>query len=211
MKLPNLSLYVECSPEQGELSAALAKAQATFGPVVKDEKGPFGMFASLDSMIRATRPSLVQHGLAVIQPPQPILDDVGRLWCITDLKHASGQNYRAGCPSVLHDNPQKTLAHFSYMRRLSYGGLLCLASCDDNDGDGLTKGPTNQTVVMAMQKIQSAKTEQEMATVTARITATKNEGKITDEEAKTLMEQANAKTRKLQSRAKKGAETNDES
>ena len=202
MRLP--SLYVECSEEQAAINDALSKAQAAFGPVVKDEHGPYGKFASLNSMIAATRPSLTAQGLSVIQSPQPIVEGSSRMWCVTELRHKSGQWIRSAVESVIHDNPQKTLSNFSYMRRLAYGGLLCLASYEDRDGAGLAKETDeNKTVLMAKQKIQSAKTVAEMQTITSRIATLKQEGGISEEDAQTLMLQSLAKIDALKSKAKR--------
>lgn len=206
MRLP--SLYIECSEEQAAINDALAKSQATFGPVVKDENGPFGKFASLNSMIAATRPSLTAQGLSVIQSPQPIMVGSARMWCVTELRHKSGQWIRSAVESLIHDNPQKTLSNFSYMRRLAYGGLLCLASNEDRDGAGLAKETENKTVLMAKQKIQSAKSVKEMETITARISQLHSEGGLHQQDAEVLMDQATSKMRALQDRAKKKEKAN---
>lgn len=206
MKLP--SLYVECSDEQADLNTDLAKAQGAFLPVVKDEKGPFGLFASLNSMISATRPALAAHGLSVMQPPQPVADGKGKMWCITELRHKSGQWYRCGTECLQFENPQKTMGYFSYMRRLSYGGMLCLASCGDNDGVGLDQEPPNPTVQLALSKIAAATKPDQIEPIISRIQQLSAEGKLTAEQAEEAMNAAVEKRRSLTDAAKKRRKTN---
>lgn len=209
IKLPNL--FMEQTPEISQYSDALAKAQASFGPVVKDERGPYGLFASLNSMISATRPALGANGLSVMQPPMPLIDSKGKAWCVTQVSHSSGEWVRCACETLIFENPQKTMGFFSYMRRMSYGGILCLASCSDNDGKGLAPdaalGEGSQpepesanerpTLKMLRSRIANARDAKACEQIVNELSALKADGKITHDEGQPLVEMAIAKRKGL--------------
>jgi len=219
IKLPNL--FIEQSPEIANYSAAMAQAQALFKPVVKDEKGPYGMFASLNSMINATRPALGASGLYVMQPPMPVSDGKGKLWCVTQVSHASGEWVRCAVESLQFENPQKTMGYFSYMRRMSYGGILCLASCGDNDGKGLEpdgsvgegtppapNSPDERpTLKLLRSRIANCRDPNQCVEIINQLSQLKADGKITHEEGQPIVEAALAKRREL-SEPKKKAKAN---
>lgn len=215
IKLPNL--FMEQTPEISQFCDALAKAQASFGPVVKDEKGPYGLFASLNSMIGATRPALGANGLSVMQPPMPIIDSKGKAWCVTQVSHSSGEWVRCACETLIFENPQKTMGFFSYMRRMSYGGILCLASCSDNDGKGLAPDfsagevaiPEGQkerpTLMMMRSRIGNARDAKACEQIVNELSDLKNDGKITHEEGQPLVEMAIAKRKSLSAKKERKA------
>lgn len=222
IRLPNL--FLETSPEIKNFADALAKAQASFGPVVKDEKGPYGMFASLNAMISATRPALAANGLSVIQPPMPIIDAKGKAWCITQVLHRTGEWIRCAVETVQFDNPQKTMGYFSYMRRMSYGGVFCLASCSDNDGQGLSaEQPATEGVVQTPDDVKLRPAAKLLASrianvrdvklaeqIVNEISRLKADGKISAEEGQPLMEAAIQKRRALVGATKQKARTPDD-
>lgn len=119
-----------------ELYAALAKAQGEFAEIKKSEDGQIGnqrfKYADLDQLIKATRPALVKHDLAVIQL---LNTEDGDNFVTTLLVHSSGQSIsskvvisRADCVRV-----QDFGKASSYLRRYGYSSILCLAADSDLD------------------------------------------------------------------------------
>jgi hypothetical protein len=132
---------METSQEIGLLAEALAKAQGAFSTAAKDAENPHlrNRFGSLDSLIRATRPSLAANGLAVIQAIS--LND-GRVAVTTTLAHASGQWVNAAVSAPVADqkgvNPLQAVGVVvSYLRRYSYGALVGVVASDDTDGESV--------------------------------------------------------------------------
>lgn len=193
-------IYMECSPELDKFQAAMAKAQQAFGPVTKDQKGPFGNFASLDMMIGATRPALTSQGLMIVQPPQPLIETQGKMLCVTHCGHASGQWMRSAVESLQEINPQKTLAYFSYMRRLSYGGLCCLASAEDNDGHNLQAEAVvgePKAILLMRQSIANCSSAAEIKKIMSKLAEAKADNRYTDEQLTPLMTLAIEKNTQL--------------
>lgn len=119
-----------------ELFAALAKAQSEFLEIKKSEDGQIGnqkfKYADLDQLIKATRPALTKHELAVIQL---LNTEDGDNFVTTLLVHSSGQSIsskvvisRADCVRV-----QDFGKASSYLRRYGYSSILCLAADSDLD------------------------------------------------------------------------------
>lgn len=119
-----------------ELFAALAKAQSEFLEIKKSEDGQIGnqkfKYADLDQLIKATRPALTKHDLAVIQL---LNTEDGDNFVTTLLVHSSGQSIsskivisRADCVRV-----QDFGKASSYLRRYGYSSILCLAADSDLD------------------------------------------------------------------------------
>lgn len=222
IRLPNL--FIEQSPEIKNFADALAKAQASFAPVVKDEKGPYGMFASLNAMISATRPALTANGLSVMQPPMPIIDGKGKAWCITQCTHRTGEWVRCAAETLQFENPQKTMGYFSYIRRMSYGGFFCLASCSDNDGAGLapdaaasegvpsTIDDTKQrpAIKLLASRIANCRDVKAAEQIVNELSRLKADGKITADEGQPLMEAAIQKRRSLIGAIKPKARSQDD-
>ena len=78
------------SDDQAELGAALSKAQAAIRSAEKDRQNPHlrNRYATLESVIRATRPHLGAHGLSLTCAPVAEDNRAGVAWT---LRHASGQ------------------------------------------------------------------------------------------------------------------------
>ncbi len=126
--------------EAPALFAALAKAQAAFGPVVKNrtvhvrsDKGNYSFeYATLDVVFDATRAALNANELAIIQP-FTAQEDACELR--TMLVHASGSylELRYTFPKPL--DIQKLGSALTYIRRYSVASLLGLSSEEDDDGN----------------------------------------------------------------------------
>lgn len=130
-------MTVEAHVLQGSLAAALAKAQAKFGPVKRDKKvvvqkktgGTYEFrYAPLDTVLDAVRQPLADNGLVVVQ----ILDD-GDL--VTTLLHESGaaMSGRVALPNT--NDMQGYGSAITYLRRYAIQALLGIAAEEDDDGN----------------------------------------------------------------------------
>lgn len=134
---PSPELRFEFSPSIGKLIEALAKASKSFKPIIKSEVNPFfkSKYADLANVIEATRDSLSDNGLAVLQPPA--FDRLtGTVEIVTFLAHSSGEWIKA----VLHMPTSKGDAQgvgsaITYGRRYAYSAVLNVASEQDDDAN----------------------------------------------------------------------------
>ncbi|MBO13896.1 ERF family protein, partial [Herbaspirillum sp.] len=85
---------LERSEQQNELAGALARAQAAIRSAEKDRANPHlrNRYATLESVIRATRGPLGDNGLSLTCAPVVADGSAGVAWT---LRHASGQ-YESG-------------------------------------------------------------------------------------------------------------------
>lgn len=129
------------SPEIGELSGALASAQAEFATVAKDNTakvepknspGYTYKYADLASCLAAVRGPLSRNGLCVMQTTVPGGQD---LMLRTILAHKSGQWIASDFPLIASDwtKPQTIGSVITYVRRYTLCALLQIAT-DDDDG-----------------------------------------------------------------------------
>jgi hypothetical protein len=111
-----------------ELASALAKAQGEFTQAELDSQGHFGGYSSFESLVKATRPVLVKHGLSVTQK---IMHIDGTDFMQTILLHSSGQYTASHARLWLakNDNPSLSSA-VTWMKRLSYGAILGVITHD---------------------------------------------------------------------------------
>lgn len=136
LQLSDLKLNNSRSTDLKELFAALAKAQAEMNTAGLSNTNPFfkSRYADLAEIVKASRPALSKHGLAVIQ--QMLTDDNGQTILHTILTHSSGQwietRMRITPPK---SDPQSLGSYVSYIRRYSYGALVNVIVCDDSDDD----------------------------------------------------------------------------
>jgi hypothetical protein len=138
-EIPTGGLGFVTSPQTEVLFAALAKAQASFTTIIKDQtaeitstRGNYQYnYASLPDVISATRGALNAQEIAVLQPVVPYRDGPAIL---TMLAHASGQWMQGITPFVFPDgsNPQQQGSLITYWRRYSLQAFLCVASEDDD-------------------------------------------------------------------------------
>jgi len=118
----------------GALAAALAKAQATFKPAIKDASNPFfkSKYVDLAGAIDATRDALSANGLAIVQAT-----DIGPsgITVNTQLCHASGEWISAVYPvNPVKNDPQGIGSALTYARRYSLMALVGIAA-EDDDGE----------------------------------------------------------------------------
>lgn len=128
------------APDLGPLFSSLAKAQTTFGAVVRDKKVTIRkkdgtsysfQYAPLESILAAVQPALAANGLAVVQ----MLDDDH---LVTSLVHSSGA-YLTGRAKLPPTGDIKELGSaVTYLRRYAIQAMLGIAAEDDDDGSRAT-------------------------------------------------------------------------
>ena len=122
-----------------KLAEALCKAQATMKHAIKDADNPFfrSKYADLQSVVEATRPSLVENGLSVVQITEGDL-----LW--TMLLHTSGEWIKGQITLkpmkqvkdtgwVESHDPQSYGSCITYARRYA---MAAITGCATEDDDG---------------------------------------------------------------------------
>lgn len=144
---PPTTWKVSTSPTIGALAKALAAAQATMGPAIKDRVGvipgkdgrqgyQYG-YATLAACFEAIQP-MHANGIAVTQIP---LDGGNGVLVATLLIHESGEWIRGEMwMPVTQQTPQGYGSALTYARR--YGlSALCGLGTDDDDGEQASHGP----------------------------------------------------------------------
>lgn len=135
------------SPQIDQLATALAKAQAEMPVAAKNQKNPFfkSSYADFEAIIHASRPALSKYGLSIVQVPftnqdtPTTTETIGythNSYLVTILMHSSGQWIK----SIARHNPPKndiqSLASYNtYLKRMCYTSLVCVATGDDDDGE----------------------------------------------------------------------------
>lgn len=125
---------VEGTPEaQQRLFQELRDAQAEFDPVMEDATGQAGTrsfkYADYSSLIRSTRPYLVKHGIAMIQP---LHSENGNAVTTTVLV-GWGARITTSFSFKPSGNPQEFGRDHTYYRRYQLQSLLGLAGEDADD------------------------------------------------------------------------------
>lgn len=122
------------------VSAALVAAQGEMPSAAFDSQNPFlrNRYASLGSIIAASRPVLAKHGLAVMQAPGTTDTTVS---VCTTIVHKSGQSLPGG---ILHlpigEEKGKSRAQvagsiITYLRRYAWASVLGMYADEDTDGN----------------------------------------------------------------------------
>lgn len=126
-----------------ELDAAIVKAQAEIQVAIKDKQNPHfrSTYADFDSLITASRPSLLKHGIAFTQWPVATSD--GRLHLVTRMSH-SGQFIQATC-SFPVDKPsaQGFGSAITYAKRYALAAALGIQTGVDDDGNAASPERSN--------------------------------------------------------------------
>ena len=142
------------SKNLNELYTALALAQKDYNIAELNRKNPYyeRKYADLCSLMEATRPSLAQNGLSIIQ--QILSTKDGESVLHTRLCHSSGQWIESQIKIIPPKNDIDSLSsHLEKLKRNSYAALVgIVAQTDDDDGEvamidarqAFAKGPSNK-------------------------------------------------------------------
>lgn len=127
------------------VSAALVKCQGSVKAAEFDATNPFfkSRYATLGSVIEASREALVQSGLAVLQVPTI---DGGLVSVHTRIVHSSGQSLDCGSMSLSlgesdrNSDAQLAGSILTYLKRYAWASILGIYADTDDDGHSAPKG-----------------------------------------------------------------------
>lgn len=154
-------MSIETSQETGDLSKALAAAQAKVKGAAKDSENPFfrSKYADLASIWEACREALTANGLAVVQSPNTTFSGEPEIYTakskagedrsgvkvattvsvVTRLTHASGQWMQGTTAAMLPAaDPQAVGSAITYLRRYALAAMVGVAP-EDDDGEATTR------------------------------------------------------------------------
>ena len=131
-----------CSEDIRELAGAMLKAQAEIEPAVKDAENPFAKskYATLNSVVAASRDALLKHGLWLVQYPVPA--EPGHLGLATKITHAASGQWQSSLlvmPLPKMD-PQGYGSALTYARRYALAALVGLVTEDDDAESACGRG-----------------------------------------------------------------------
>lgn len=177
-------LYANESETTDLLYSSLAAAQGEYPAVLKNAKGAFGMYATVDALLDAVRPVNSKHGLSLKSTTQIVGEEE---FLVTTLGHKSGQFTRS-ISRIAADpmKPQAYLAYCTYMRRLHIACLCGIAAETDDDGVAATEATKTSSAQsfrleeMALAKLRSVSTDQERDEVLARVAMRVGKGEMTE-------------------------------
>jgi hypothetical protein len=131
------------STEIHELFTALAKAQGVFSGAEKAATGNFGKYATLDSVLEATKQGREQNSLALIQFPSN--GDGNSVTVTTLLGHSSGQWLEStlSCAPTKFD-AQGVGSVVTYLRKYSAMAILGVAPEDDDGAAASIQQPATK-------------------------------------------------------------------
>ena len=121
---------MKTSESTKNVSAALVAAQRKMKHATKDSNNTHfrNDYASLESVIDATKPALVENGLILIQG---MSEDGANL--VTRLQHSSGEFLESYTPIVLSKNDMQGLGSaITYARRYASAAMLNISQADDD-------------------------------------------------------------------------------
>ncbi len=129
--------------EQAALYAALAKAQAEYGPVDRSAVNPHfqSRYAPLDKVLDAITPALTKHGLCRGWRQSMATEGEGEhsivvVTVTAFIAHAEGQSIESSLSWGVPDDVQKLGAALTYMRRYTMEAIAGVAADSDDDGNG---------------------------------------------------------------------------
>ncbi len=117
---------------------ALSKAQGEMDHAKKDEKGAFGKYATLRSVLDVLKPILTKNGFALSHRQGA---DENGMYCDTMLMHESGGMFETRVHLINErKNMQGLGSAITYARR--YGvSMLCNIATEDDDAEGTKPVP----------------------------------------------------------------------
>lgn len=123
----------------GNLAKALAAAQGEMGAAAMTATNPFlkNKYADLGEVIKASKPALAKHGLAV---SQPVTNTQNGIAVTTILMHESGEWLESTVELAMTEERGKSTAQvagsiITYLRRYSLAAMIGIYSDEDTDGN----------------------------------------------------------------------------
>jgi len=136
---------MKTSESMAKLATALAAALGEIDNATKDSKNPHfkSSYASLASVIDATKATLAKHGLVVVQSPG--WHD-GRVTVTTRIIHQSGEWIEGTAETpVPKPDPQGVGSACSYLRRYSLSAMCGITQEDDDANLASRPAPAKPT------------------------------------------------------------------
>jgi len=119
-----------------DLASAMLKVQADISPAIKDGENPFAKnrYATLNSVVTASREALIKHGIWLVQYPVPV--ETGHLGLVTKLIHAESGQWQSSLlvMPLPKSDPQGYGSALTYSRRYALASLVGLV-VEDDDGE----------------------------------------------------------------------------
>lgn len=192
--LANASISFECSVEQGQLAAALCKAQLQFTPVKRtltgiDEFGNEFLYAGLDAMQDVYRKPLASNGICT---DCSVVTKGDREALQYKLTHAESGQWKTSCciiPLEESHTAESKLCFINRMRKPLIGMLLDLSSRDEQEEPMAptdTEEERSQTYTLAEKSITEAPTLDRLDALSAAIKQRVKDKSLTKAQAKTL-------------------------
>ena len=162
------------------LAAALSAAQAELPAAEFDSVNPFlkNRYASLGSIIKASRPVLAKHGLAVTQLPVSGDNTIG---VVTVLIHSSGEWMESELHMALDDEKGKSRAQvagsiITYLRRYALSAVLNMYADEDTEANHVEQKPVKQEVKQEAKPQVYAPPETALMTLETALNVTNSDG-----------------------------------
>jgi hypothetical protein len=130
-----------------KLVEALISARKDMDGAVKNGKGNWGAYASLEDLLECCMNPLLYNGIMLTQPT---IYKEGVNQVVTQLTHLSGQWMKSSITiTVVKDNdPQKALAGQTYARRGGIETILSIPRIDDDGASQTRKVPAKKEAVV---------------------------------------------------------------
>ena len=130
-----------------DLAKALLNVQRTVQPVIKDAENPFtkSWYASLNSVMDASRNALIENGIWLCQYPVPV-EQPNSIGLVTKLTHAESGQWQSSLAVVPlpKADPQGMGSAITYARRYALTAMLGMVT-EDDDGEGAKNGKKSST------------------------------------------------------------------
>ncbi len=156
------------SDKLDKITPALIGARKGIFGAVKNGKGNWGAYASLEDIIYAINGPLLEHDIFVSQASTP--HDDGFQYIVTQATHISGQFMRSYTKMELAKagDPQKALASQTYTRRAGLEALFNIPRVDD-DGEHGNQTKQEKMVENFAKEVQATLTKAQQKDFVAHV------------------------------------------
>jgi hypothetical protein len=189
---------MKTSETMAKIAPALAKALGEIHNATKDSKNPHfkNTYASLAAVIDATKATLADHGLVVVQSPG--WND-NRVTVTTRIVHTSGEWIEATAEApVPKADPQGVGSAVTYLRRYSLAAICGITQEDDDGETASRRSSPNKAVEEIMSRITI---DEKQAHLLMRIKDAESEGKLDAKEIQQVKKAADTRDAELIERA----------
>lgn len=139
---------MKTSNEISNIAKALCEAQKKINHATKDSKNPHfkNDYASLESVIDATKASLLEQGITVVQSVEGSTLE-------TRLQHSSGEYFESTINLLMTKNDMQGLgSSITYARRYQLAAMLNISQADD-DGNAASQPQNHKTQSKAVSTV----------------------------------------------------------